>query len=174
VATHAAAPPRQRMSLSELVVRAIPLIPGRASGVESLLDAPSGAQLTDRGWQYATIEYRTSGGILVHVMLASDWNNRSGPDVVSFGATVDAAQCVDAAKFRNHLTATEKVEWIAFGTKGWVANIQGRHVSLSQRTGRCLASVDIRTRLVPLPMPPTHPMRIGPSGRPERVQLPVH
>ena len=108
-------------------------------------------------------------------MLTSDWNNRQAPDVTRLVFVVDAPQCIDPAKVRDRLATAEKAEWTALGTnQGWLANIQGRYVGLSQSTVRCLASLFIGTRLGPLPMPTTQRMRIGPSGRPERVPLPVH
>ncbi|WP_213947000.1 hypothetical protein [Luteibacter sp. dw_328] len=90
------------MTLDEVVIGAIALVSGTSSSVEAFFHAPQGAQRGTVGWVHQPIAYRTRDGVLLHIQLTSDWENKA-PDVVRSMAEVDGKQCLDAKKLRDKL-----------------------------------------------------------------------
>ncbi|WP_213946968.1 hypothetical protein [Luteibacter sp. dw_328] len=162
------------MTLDEVVIGAMPLVPSTSSSVEAFFRAPPGAQRGTVGWVHQPIVYRTRDGVLLHVQLTSDWENGKAPDVVRLVAEVDGKQCLDAKKLRDKLERGQDIAWTSQGiNQGWSAKWENRFVTIGQRDGRCLASVNVDVRQQPRLAPPLRPYKMDRSGIPRPV-LPGH
>jgi hypothetical protein len=153
------------MTLDEVVIGAIPLVPGTSSSVEAFFHAPPGAQRGTVGWVHQPIVYRTRDGVLLHIQLTSDWENGKAPDVVRLMAEVDGKQCLDAKKLRDELERSQNIAWTSQGiNQGWSAKWENRFVTIEQRDGHCLASVNVDISQQPRLGPPHRAHQIDRSG----------
>jgi hypothetical protein len=106
----------RHMALDEVIIGAMPLVPGTSSSVEAFFHAPPGAQRGTVGWVHQPIVYRTRDGVLLNIQLTSDWENEKAPDVLRLMAEVDGKQCLDAKKLRDKLERSQNIAWTSQGT----------------------------------------------------------
>ena len=148
---------KKPMSFSELIVGLVDHVPGSSAGVESFLNAPSGARMSRFGWVHDSIDYTTRDGALLHIKLDSDRENKQAPDIVLVTAVVDAKECLDSLSLRDELTRTQHVTWKSLAPwGGWTGTLKERLLSVSLREGRCVASATVGNTYGPRPISTIH------------------